>query len=138
MSDRPAPVITDLTAPFWRGGESGELRIQRCQDCRRWLHPPQPMCPSCHGRELRAEAVSGRGTVWSYTVNRYQWAPGIEPPYVLAEVELEEQAGLRLLTAIVDVDPEAEPPQVSIGMAVEVRFERGDDAWIPLFAPVRR
>lgn len=138
MSDRPAPVLTDLNAPFWRGGASGELRIQRCEGCRRWLHPPQPMCPNCYGRELRAEPVSGRGTVWSSTVNRYPWAPGIEPPYVLAEVELDEQPGLRLLTAIVEVDPDAEPAQVVIGMPVEVRFEAAGDAWIPLFAPVAR
>jgi uncharacterized OB-fold protein len=138
MSDRPAPVITEITAPFWRGGESGELRIQRCAGCRRWLHPPSPMCPTCHSRDVPAEAVSGRGTVWSYTVNRYQWAPGIEPPYVLAEVQLDEQPGLRLLTAIVDVDPDAEPPEVAIGMPVDVRFEPSGDVWIPVFAPVAR
>jgi uncharacterized OB-fold protein len=138
MSDRPAPVITDITAPFWRGGAAGELRILRCQACRRWLHPPLPMCPSCHSRAVQAEPVSGRGTVWSYTVNRYRWAPGIEPPYVLAEVELDEQPRLRLLTAIVDVDPDAEPSQVSIGMPVEVCFEASGDAWIPLFRRVPR
>jgi len=138
MSDRPSPAITELTAPFWRGGAAGELRIQRCGACRRWVHPPQPMCPSCHGREMRAEAVSGRGAVWSYTVNRYRWAPGIEPPYVLAEVELDEQPGLRLLTAIVDVDPDGDPPQVSIGLPVRVCFERAGDAWIPLFGPELR
>ena len=130
--------MTELTAPFWRGGEVGELRVQRCDACRRWLHPPQPMCPSCHGRELHAEPVSGRGTVWSFTINRYQWAPGIEPPYVLAEVELDEQPGLRLLTAIVDVDPVADPSEVAIGMCVEARFEQSGDAWVPVFTPVPR
>jgi uncharacterized OB-fold protein len=138
MSDRPAPVITDLTAPFWRSGQSGELRIQRCADCRRWMHPPQPMCPTCHSREVHAEPVSGRGTVRTYTINRYRWAPGIEPPYVLAEVELGEQDGLCLLTAIVGIDPDAEPSAVTIGMPVEVRFDRSGDAWIPVFAPVAR
>jgi uncharacterized OB-fold protein len=138
MSDRPSPAITELTAPFWRGGASGELRIQRCATCGRFQHPPQPMCPHCHGRALGAEAVSGRGTVWSYTVNRYPWAPGIEPPYVLAEVELAEQPGLRLLTAITDVDPDGDPPQVSIGMPVRVHFEQAGEAWIPVFAPEAR
>jgi uncharacterized OB-fold protein len=135
MSDRPAPAITDLTAPFWSAGRSGRLRIQRCARCRRWMHPPQPICPSCHSRDVHAEPVSGRGTVWSYTINRYRWTPGIQPPYVLAEVELEEQPGLRLLTAIVDVDADAEPAPVSIGMPVDVRFEPVGGAWIPVFAP---
>jgi uncharacterized OB-fold protein len=138
MSDRPSPVMTELTAPYWRGGRSGQLWVQRCDECRRWLHPPQPMCPSCHSRAVHAQPVSGRGTVWSYTINRYPWAPGIEPPYVVAEVELDEQPGLRVLSAIVDVDPDAEPSEVTIGMPVEVRFEQSGDAWIPLFAPVAR
>src|SRR5260370_42298478 len=87
---------------FGGGGGAGELRIAHCQGGGWGLHPPLPMCPHCHGRDVEPEAVSGRGTVWSFTVNRYQWTPSLEPPYVLAEVELDEQPGLRLLTSIVD------------------------------------
>ncbi|MGP0032748.1 MAG: Zn-ribbon domain-containing OB-fold protein [Acidimicrobiales bacterium] len=126
---RPAPVITDRSAAFWRGGATGELRLQHCHACGWWLHPPGPLCPRCQSRDLEAEATSGRGTVWSFTVNRYRWVRGLEPPYVLAEVELEEQPGLRLLTAIVDCD------DVAIGMAVHVRFEQAGDAWVPVFGP---
>jgi uncharacterized protein len=129
MPERTPPAITDETAAFWTGGSDGELRISRCQTCGFWLHPPRPVCRRCHGRDIQPEATSGRGVVWTYTVNRYQWSPGIEPPYVLAHVELEEQPGLRLLTSIVDCD------SVTIGMPVTVRFERTGDAWIPVFAP---
>lgn len=76
-----------------------------------------------------AEPACGRGTVWSYTINRYPWSPGLEPPYVIALVELEEQPGLRVLSTLVDCDA------VEIGMSVRVRFERAGDAWIPVFAP---
>jgi uncharacterized OB-fold protein len=133
MADkRPSPVITELTAAFWCGGAAGELRIQRCRDCRWWLHPPLPMCPRCHGRELAPETVAGTGTVYSFTVNRYQWTRALEPPYVIAEVELDEQPGLRLLTSIVG------GADVTTGMPVRVRFEPADgapDAWVPVFAP---
>jgi uncharacterized OB-fold protein len=87
------------------------------------------VCRWCRSRDIVPEATSGRGTVWSFTVNRYPWSAAIRPPYVLAEVELEEQPGLRLLTSIVDC------PDVRIGMPVTVRFERAGDAWIPVFAP---
>jgi len=87
------------------------------------------MCPRCQSRDVAPEVVSGRGTVFSFTVNRYQWTPLLEPPYVLAEVELDEQPGLRLLTSIVDCD------DVSIGMPVHVRFEPAGEAWVPVFAP---
>jgi len=84
---------------------------------------------ACQGRDLEPEVASGRGTVWSFTVNRHKWSPGLEPPYVLAEVELEEQSGLRLLTSIIDCD------DVRIGMPVHVRFEQAGDAWVPVFGP---
>jgi uncharacterized OB-fold protein len=124
---RPAPAISARTADFWTGGATGELRIQRCQDCRWWLHPPMPVCPRCHGRELAAEATSGTGTVWSFTVNRYQWTTALAPPYVIAEVELDEQPGLRLLTSVVGCD------EVRIGLPVRVLFEPAGQAWIPVF-----
>jgi uncharacterized protein len=129
MGERTPPVLTEATAAFWTGGAEGVLRICRCRSCGGWLHPPQPVCRWCRGREIVPEATSGRGTVWSFTVNRYPWSAAIRPPYVLAEVELVEQAGLRLLTAVVDC------PDVRIGMPVAVRFERAGDAWIPVFAP---
>jgi uncharacterized OB-fold protein len=128
-TERTAPEITERTAAFWTGGADGELRIARCQSCGWWLHPPMPVCRRCRGRDIRPEATSGLGTVWSYTISRYQWSPALEPPYVIAEVELAEQSGLRLLSTIVDCD------DVRIGLPVRVRFERAGEAWIPVFAP---
>jgi hypothetical protein len=55
----------------------------------------------------------------------------MEVPYVLALVELEEQADVRLATNIVNCLPET----VRIGMPVEVLFEQSEDVWVPLFQP---
>jgi uncharacterized protein len=129
LSQRPAPPLTERTAKYWQSGADGVLRIARCQSCGWYLHPPRPVCPQCRGREVRFEPVSGRGTVYSWTINRYQWNPDMAPPYVLAEVELPEQAGLRILTNIIGCEPAA----VAIGMSVTVAFERAGDAWIPVF-----
>jgi uncharacterized protein len=128
MTNRPAPVITDRTAPFWTGGARGELCIERCRACGWWQHPPRPRCARCHGADVGPEPVSGAGTVWSYTVSRTSWG-GLDAPYVVAEVELDEQPGLRLVTAIVDCD------DVTIGLRVRVRFEQAGEAWVPVFAP---
>jgi hypothetical protein len=52
---------------------------------------------------------------------------------VVAIVELEEQAGLRLMTNIVNCPVDG----VEIGMPVEVCFEELEDgAYLPLFQPV--
>jgi hypothetical protein len=56
---------------------------------------------------------------------------GLEAPYVLAIVEMDEQAGLRLTTNIVNCDIKT----VAIGMRVRVLFEHCVDVWLPLFEP---
>ena len=135
MSDQPfrvLPRITPLNEHFWRGGAQGELRFLRCRSCRHWVHPPAPVCPSCLAKDLAPEAVSGRGRVYSYTVNHQRWIPGSdEAPYVVAIVELVEQGGLRLTTNVVNCPP----GEVRIGMPVRVVFEKRDDVHIPLFEP---
>lgn len=135
MSDKPfrvLPRVDDDNEHFWTGGEHGELRFLRCQDCGWWIHPPSPICPECLGRSIAVEAASGRGVVHTFTINRQPWIPGFDPPYVVAIVELVEQAGLRLTTNIVGVAPD----EVTFGMEVQVTFEQHDDVWLPLFEPV--
>src|ERR1700712_1131946 len=93
---RKLPALTDDSAPFWQGGAEGLLRIHHCAACDRLFHPPAPICPRCAGDAVAARAVSGRGTVMSFTVNRQPWTPELAEPYVVAIIELAEQKGLRL------------------------------------------
>ena len=134
---RPAfrilPQVTPQNEHFWTGGAHGELRLLRCGACRCWIHPPAPICPACLSRKIGPEATSGRAHVATFTVNHQPWIPGFDPPYVVAIVELVEQAGLRLTTNLVGCPPEA----VHIGMPVRVLFEARDGVWIPLFEPER-
>ena len=125
----PVPQITDENGAFWTGGRDGELLIIRCASCGYWIHPPAPRCPKCLGDAVEPQAVSGRGTVYSYTINRQAWVPGLEVPFVIAIVELNEQRGLRLMTNIVDCPTE----EVEIGMPVEVAFVERGEAFIPVF-----
>jgi len=128
---RPLPAIDEDNRAFWTSGESGSLMINRCRDCRVYVHPPAPFCPSCDGRDVVPEAVSGRGQIATYTINYRQWLPGMQVPYVLALVELAEDPAVRIPTNIVGIDPEL----VTIGMPVEVTFEQVEDLFVPLFKP---
>ena len=133
--DRPfriLPAVTPENEHFWLGGAEGELRFLRCGDCGYWIHPPAPICPMCLSRSVAPEAVSGRATVFTYTVNWQPWIPTLDPPYVVAIVELPEQDGLRLTTNIIGCPPD----EVAIGMAVEVVFEEYDGIWLPFFQPL--
>ncbi|MBS1848044.1 MAG: Zn-ribbon domain-containing OB-fold protein [Actinobacteria bacterium] len=125
---RVPPALDETNRFFWTSGADGRLRFLRCAACGYWLHPPSPWCPECGGRDVAPEAVSGRGVVHSVTVNHQAW-DGDQTPYAVALVELDEQAGLRLTTNIVGVDPEL----VTIDDRVHVVFEQRGDVYYPLF-----
>ncbi len=115
---------------FWESGADGQLRFLRCPSCGRYAHPPVPRCPYCLAPGLAPEPVSGRGTLHSLTVNHQQWIPGSEP-YVVALVEIAEQADIRLTTNLVG----CELSEARVGMPVKVVFEHVEDVWLPLFEP---
>ena len=131
----PFRVLPRLDADnefFWTSGADGTLRFLRCTMCGYYVHPPGPVCPRCLTKSLQPEAVSGRATVVTFTVNHQPWMPTYDPPYVIALVEIDEQPSVRLMTNIVDCAVD----DVAIGMRVEVTFEHNEDVWIPLFRPV--
>lgn len=128
---RILPTLDDASRPYWTGGAEGRLLIAHCSPCRRYFHPPRAACPTC-GADPEFVAVSGRGTVFTFTVCHQQFNPSVPTPFVVALIELKEQPGLRLPANVVDCDPDA----VHSGMPVEVRFERHDNTWVPVFAPV--
>jgi uncharacterized OB-fold protein len=125
----PIPQVNDDNRDFWTGGRDGELRIVRCSDCGYYIHPPSPRCPRCLGASVAPVAVSGRGRIYSYTVNERMWAPGLDVPYLIAIVELEEQPGLRLMTNIVDCPLD----EVAIDMPVTVEFRDQGEVCVPVF-----
>lgn len=127
---RPLPQLTPMNEWFWTSGADGLLRVQRCDDCRTFVHPPVPICPACRSRAWSPTTVSGRGTVIGFTVNHQQWLPGFEPPYVVANVALADAPGVHLTTNVTG----CEPDEVHVGQVVAVHFEQQDDVWIPLFA----
>lgn len=129
---RPVPALEERTQAFWRACRAGRLEFTHCRPCGYFIHPARPICPKCRGRELETRQVSGRGRLFSYTVNHQAWFPGQEVPYVIALVELVEQTGLRLTTNLVNCPVE----RTEIGMALQVVFENvTDEVALPLFAP---
>jgi len=130
--ERVLPEVTVRNRHFWEGGVDGHLLVQRCRACGLHLHPPRPLCPRCRSFDVAPAPVSGRGRVHSCTVNHYTWVPGFDPPYVVAEVDLDDAPEVRLLTNVVG----CEPGDVAIGTAVEVLFARHGTVHVPLFRPV--
>ena len=133
MTQRPLPAITPETRHFWEGTRAGELRLQRCAACSHVYFPPRPFCPQCAAQDVQVFCASGRATLYSYVIH-HRPAPGFEPPYSIAVVQLEE--GPRMMTNIVQV--EQTPQALQLDMPLEVVFERlSDEISLPLFRPAR-
>lgn len=124
---RPAPEVTPDAAAYWQAAAAGELKLQRCSECRLWIHFPEIRCPGCGGLQLEFELVSGRGTIEAFTVIHRSFVPGFDPPYIVAWISLPEQAGLRVMANVMTSDITS----VAIGAPVELCFEERDN-----FGPV--
>ncbi len=133
MSARPIPPTSALTQPYWDAARRGQMAVQRCAGCGHRPFPPRATCPSCGASTLSWSPVSGRATVYSYTIAHRSPHPAFagQLPLVVAIVELEE--GPRMFTNIVGCDP----ADVEVGMAVEAAFEPIDDTdmVLPVFTP---
>jgi len=127
---RTVPPLDDDNREFWTGGATGQLGLPFCAACSSWVFPPLLRCRGCLGPAVYAP-VSGKGRVFTYTVNHYPFNPEVPVPYVIAIVELVEQEGLRFTTDIVNCPIDS----VSIDMPVRVVFEQQGDVFVPLFEP---
>jgi len=130
--EKPLPRPSEDSAPFWESAFKGELRMQKCSDCGHVRFPPAVLCARCLSEQAEWVKLSGRGTVYSWIVVHQSQHPAFnaDVPYNVAIVELEE--GPRMHTNIVGCMND----QISIGMPVEVAFEKVDvDTALVKFRP---
>lgn len=133
MTERFVPKPSPETKHYWEGAKAGELRLQRCSACDHTYFPPRPFCPECGSRDVAVYKASGRGTLHSYIINHIG-APGREPPFAVAVVQLEE--GPRLMSNILDCDQT--PEALELDMPLEVAFEKiTDEITLPQFKPAK-
>ena len=116
--NKPLPQPTHISAPFWDGLKTHEVRLQQC-DHGHWLFFPRTHCPTCGSRQLAWKTVSGEGQLYTYTVARVPTLPEFsdEMPQLLAVIELDE--GVHLNTTMVGVAPEA----LRVGQRVRPVFD---------------
>lgn len=134
-SNKPIPVPDAETKPYWDAALQHQLKLPHCNRCGLYVFPPKPICPNCLDAPMEWIKVSGRGTLYSFAVMHESYMRGFEAPYLIAQIELEEQSGLRLTVNLVDCDP----LNALIGMPVIVTFEdRGAGISVPQFRPIEQ
>jgi uncharacterized OB-fold protein len=129
---KPLPALEGLAGEFYGYCRQGELRFQRCGGCRAWRHVPREMCAECGSWDWSWEISSGRGKIFSWTVVTRALHPAFQSdtPYACVIVELDE--GVRLLSRVKGVEPDA----LAVDMPVEVFFEAvTDEVTLPGFRP---
>jgi uncharacterized protein len=125
------------------GIENGvpSLAGTRCLSCGAVYFPAAISCrnPVCDAKSVEAKRILGRGTLYSFTIQRYRPPPlfAMEPwePYALGLVDLDH--GVRVMGMIADMPLE----DICIGMALRLStqglHEAGDGPVIThVFVPV--
>lgn len=113
------PADDEITAPFWRAIDDGEIRLPRCTVCGRWQWYPDTAGTECAGGELWWDQVATTGTVHTYTRVERAFLPGgrDDVPFVVGFVELDDTEGVRLVANIAEG-----PGGVRVGMRVSADF----------------
>jgi uncharacterized protein len=129
---KPVPRPDEASQPFFDGARDRKLMVQKCAACGTVMWPVKPRCNNCLIADLTWTQVSGKGTLYSFTLMHQVYHPGFaaEAPYNIAEVDLEE--GLRIITNVIGCPNSA----LQIGMPLEVTFEDvTDEVTLPKFQP---
>jgi uncharacterized OB-fold protein len=141
----PASAELPAVDGWWSLDDSGAPHLigAKCPQCGTYVFPPRENnCPNpgCSADELEQVAMSRRGTLWSYTENRYQ--PPVPYPqsdafeaFAVAAVQLEAE-GIIVLGKVVTGTLAAD---LKVGMEMELTtmplfvdddgFERTVYAW---------
>lgn len=123
-AERPLPVVTEQNRPFWEAAARHEFVLPHCHDCAKVFFPIAPVCPACGSGNLGWKRSSGRGKVSSFVVFHQAFFPFFRDklPYAVVQVALDE--GPRYNANLHGMAP----ADIAIGMAVEMTFERVNEA----------
>lgn len=119
VAERPLPLVTPLTEPFWTAARERRLVLQRCLQCGKFRFPPEIGCFYCGSLAAEWTPVSGRATLYSWTIAHPPLLPYFQQraPWPVVAVSLEE--GPRMVSNIIDIPPE----EYQFGLPLEADFQ---------------
>lgn len=132
----PYPIPEYGAEAFWQACNHGRLVMQRCTSCAKFRWHPAPLCTHCQADGYDWVDLSGHGRITTWTVITHPVHPAAvaRVPYIVAEIELDEQPGLRMISNVVDATGAelAVDARVTLGF---VRHPAGQQ--LPVFRLVR-
>lgn len=133
---KPIPVKTQDSKPYWDAADRHELVLQKCETCNSYNHPPGPACAKCGSTELSWESQGSdiTGTLYSYVVSYRPFLPGFQDdlPTIIAVVELDNLQEVKIIGNVLECTPE----ELKIGMPVkmiwqDITEDRALPQWVP-------
>lgn len=90
----------------------------KCGNCGTYFVPPRVICLNCDKQQMEPAALTGKGTVYSFTIVHQQLPFSlVQVPYAIVIVALEEGPSMH---GVVTENLEA----VEVGKPIEVYFEK--------------
>ncbi|MEW6598780.1 MAG: OB-fold domain-containing protein [Pseudomonadota bacterium] len=118
MTERLAPPITRLNAPFWEAAECDRLVLPWCQTTQRFFWPPSPWSPFAMDRDVVWREAPRDGRVIARVVFRRAFHNGLAPgPHGVVQVKLD--VGPTLQAFLPNPDAERAP---RVGHRVALHF----------------
>jgi hypothetical protein len=116
------------TQPFWDAAREHRLELPRCRDCGVFVVPPTGYCPHCRKEDFEWVQLSGRATLYTYTVVWHPVMPSLSGsvPYVLAVVKLPDAGNVKFVTNIVDCAVD----DLRIGQELEVVWSEHSGGYV--------
>jgi uncharacterized OB-fold protein len=138
--DFPLPDTEwEPTREFWAAAARGELAIPRCDACGTYAWYPREACEACGRSSFTWTTMSGRGRLFAWTVVRHAFLAQFsdDVPYATGLVALDEDPSVRIVTRIVDCDPERLVFEMPLRVVFRPLSFPGIDRTVtaPFFAP---
>jgi uncharacterized OB-fold protein len=135
LFNRPLPTITEDHAQFWRAAKERRLELQRCNRCHEFWYYPGPVCHFCSSTDFTWTPVSGRGTIYSYSVLHRAKGNQFEDDVPISVILVRLEEGPVMMSNLVDYDDE----DLRIDAPVVVDFDDvNDEVTVPIFRPARK
>jgi uncharacterized OB-fold protein len=103
----PLPQPDARSAPYWRSLADSQLLLLECDVCRARNHPNATTCRLCVSGRLDWKPVPPSGRLFSWAIELRAVIPGMQPPYVIAQVTPDgcDDGGVRLAGTLLVEDP---------------------------------
>lgn len=124
---KPIPLKIQGSEYYWDAADRHELAVQKCDDCRIYLHPPGLTCTKCGSDNLSWEDLGNEitGKVYSYIVSYRPYLPGYENslPLITAIVALDSIPEVKILANVLECTPD----EIEIDLPVKMIWEELPD-----------